>query len=236
MNDPIPLSDDSTEATDFERSLLQCAQEQRLPSEARREIWAGIALQCLPAAVVVPPAATAAAHAGLKLGTWLKGLVFLASLGGLGAAAHFLLHSPAVEPPQVGASVVSKTPVTEAMTRDEAPAAAAVIAEPERPVVAPPPSAHEVVNRETTLRDESLAVLEARRALRSGSAGHAVRLLEQARLRFPKGALGQEREALTIEALAKTGDSANAQRRARAFLRSYPKSPYAADVQSLAKP
>ncbi len=101
---------------------------------------------------------------------------------------------------------------------------------------ATPASSHDVASRETTLRDESLAVLEARRTLRSGDAAQALRLLDQARQCFPKGALGQEREALTIEALAKSGNAASAKRRAQAFLHAYPKSPYAADLQSIANP
>jgi hypothetical protein len=47
--------------------------------------------------------------------------------------------------------------------------------------------------------------------------------------------LGQEREALTIEALAKSGQSALARRRAEAFLRVHPSSPYVADVRRIAE-
>jgi outer membrane protein assembly factor BamD (BamD/ComL family) len=78
-------------------------------------------------------------------------------------------------------------------------------------------------------------VLEARAALRAGDAARCLTLLEQARARFPRGALGQEREALTVEALARAGQSAAAKRRAAAFLRAHPQSPYVADLRRLAE-
>jgi outer membrane protein assembly factor BamD (BamD/ComL family) len=81
------------------------------------------------------------------------------------------------------------------------------------------------------LKEESQAVMAARQALRSNDAGRALHLLEQAQVRFKRGALTEEREALTIEALAKTGQSAQASARAQAFLAQYPRSPHAADVQ-----
>ena len=88
-----------------------------------------------------------------------------------------------------------------------------------------------ISSAESQLGEESLAVLTIRQALRSGNHGLALQLLEQARGRFPRGTLGQEREALMIEALAQSGARAAAEKRAVAFLRAYPKSPYAADVQ-----
>jgi hypothetical protein len=86
------------------------------------------------------------------------------------------------------------------------------------------------------LREESIALLAARAALRAGDAARSLTLLEQARVRFPRGALGQEREALTIQALAQSGERASARRRADAFLRAHPQSPYVADVRLLATP
>jgi hypothetical protein len=81
------------------------------------------------------------------------------------------------------------------------------------------------------LLEESQTVLEARAALRGGDSARCLRLLDQARERFGRGGLGQEREALAIEALARSGQSAAAHRRALAFLQKYPQSPYSADVR-----
>ena len=63
-----------------------------------------------------------------------------------------------------------------------------------------------------------------------------MRVLEAAREQFAGGALLQEREALTIEALARTGRRAEANRRAEAFLRAFRGSPHAAAVRELASP
>jgi hypothetical protein len=89
-----------------------------------------------------------------------------------------------------------------------------------------------VTERASRLREESLLLGQARDALRGGNAGEALRLLEVSRTRFPDGMLGQEREALTIEALARGGNRAAASARAAAFVRAYPQSPHAQRVQA----
>ena len=64
----------------------------------------------------------------------------------------------------------------------------------------------------------SSMVAHARRQLRSGNPSGAFRALVQARERFPRGVLVQEREALTIEALARSGQSSEARARCSDFL------------------
>ena len=71
----------------------------------------------------------------------------------------------------------------------------------------------------------------ARDALRAGDPGGALAMLEAARARFPRGVLLQERQVLTIEALAASGDRARASRQARGFLRQFPASPLASRVR-----
>lgn len=97
------------------------------------------------------------------------------------------------------------------------------------PTVAP----STVAPASSRLSEESQLVLEAREGLRAGRASLVLRQLEAARARFPEGALAQEREALTIEALCRSGQTAAARRRAEAFARTYPGSPHAARVQQL---
>jgi hypothetical protein len=101
----------------------------------------------------------------------------------------------------------------------------------------PAPASVEVVEREreTMLREEGRLVGEARDSLRRGDATGALAQLEQIRTRFPGGALAQEREALAIEALARSGQRAAASNRAAAFLRAYPTSQLAERVQEFAK-
>ncbi len=86
--------------------------------------------------------------------------------------------------------------------------------------------------RRSRLREEAAVIADARGALRSGNPGQALVLLEAARIRFPDGVLGQEREALSIEALARGGQSSAASARARAFLAAYPNSAHAEHIQS----
>ena len=85
--------------------------------------------------------------------------------------------------------------------------------------------------RASQLREESEMILGARRVLRAGDSWRALTLLDAARARFPEGILVQEREALSIEALVRSGQRALATKRAEAFLRAYPKSPHGADVK-----
>ncbi|HEX7453273.1 MAG TPA: hypothetical protein VF294_13350, partial [Polyangiaceae bacterium] len=204
----------------------------------KQAIWAGVALQCLP--VVAPPAAASAGlGAGSKLGLGvpplLKGLLVVASLGGASTATYWLTrapHSPSPPPaaPALGSAQASAVGAPSVTAEGLPAAAAASVTLP----AASAATAHAATATEgqSALRDESSAVLEIRRTLRAGDASGALRLLEQARQRFPHGALSQEREALGIEALAKSGAADAASRNAVAFLRAHPKSPYAADVQS----
>jgi hypothetical protein len=90
-------------------------------------------------------------------------------------------------------------------------------------------------DRETRLLEESRRLTDARDALRRGDASGALAQLADLQRAVPGGILGQEREALAIEALAKSGRSSEAQSRARAFLQAYPQSPHAARVEAFAR-
>lgn len=81
--------------------------------------------------------------------------------------------------------------------------------------------------------EESRMVTAARDALRAGDSASALSLLARAQQRFRAGVLGQEREALTVEGLAKSGQQAAAQVRGRAFLKNYANSPYSARIRAL---
>jgi hypothetical protein len=80
---------------------------------------------------------------------------------------------------------------------------------------------------------ESRQLERARAALRARDPDRALRLLKPSA--FPAAALAQEREALTIEALAaKPALRTQAAARARAFLAAYPQSPYRARIRVVA--
>jgi hypothetical protein len=89
--------------------------------------------------------------------------------------------------------------------------------------------------RASRLREEARVLRDAREALRRGDLAGAFAALEVARTEFAAGMLGEEREALTIELLAKSGQRETARQRARAFLRSFPRSAHADRVRSFAE-
>ncbi len=246
MTDPKYLSDEGSEATALERELLQAARGVRLSVSEKQAIWAGVTLLVVPAAASAAPsvAPAAATKAALGLTPLVKGVLLALGLGGLSAGGYWLSRGSEPAPAASAArSVVSASsasnasPVPAATTgvpvvADTAPAPSAASSGAPSKAASHEPSASE---QKSALSDESAAVLQIRRTLRAGDASGALRLLEQARQRFPRGALSQEREALGIEALAKSGATAAAARKAQAFLRAYPKSPYASDVQSFAE-
>lgn len=237
MTDPRRWSDQG-EAGDLTRELLLAGQARRMPEAERRAVWAGLSL-AVPGAPTAPGAEAAApAAATSALSAYLtKGVIFLAALGGLSVGA--LQFWPGSEPlAKPGASLpAARAPVAAAapLAEPEAPAETLAVAAPAEPAAPLGSEAKQRAPNASQLREESMAVLAARSALRSGNAARSLALLEQARSTFPRGALGQEREALTIEALARSGQSAVARRRAEAFVRAYPRSPHVADMRRIAE-
>ena len=249
MSDPKYLTDESSGASELMRELLQSAREVGLSESEKRAVWAGIALQ-IPPPSLAPAAelgatqggAASAVKTGLAASPWLKGLLVVLGIGGASAGFFGWKRGATESGAEKARAVTSASTVAPSANIATAePAASSDVSPPVDDANAVPsaalPSNASAANAsspdtKSALRDESLAVLEIRRTLRAGDANGALRLLEQARQRFPRGALGQEREALSIEALAKSGARDAAARKADAFLRAHPKSPYAADVQS----
>ena len=60
----------------------------------------------------------------------------------------------------------------------------------------------------------------------------ALALTDEHAQRFPSGMLGQEREAIAIEALVKLGRAAQAKARARSFFAAHPGSPYGSRIET----
>jgi hypothetical protein len=104
-------------------------------------------------------------------------------------------------------------------------------AQPAAPSVTSFPSSSPAPAPSSRLREEAAVLRRAREALRQNNLPAAFAELEVARTAFPRGALGEEREALTIELLARSGQRDMARRRAQAFLRIFPTSPHAANVR-----
>lgn len=141
--------------------------------------------------------------------------------------------SPPPATPVSPVAIVSQRAQHEAPSRPNAPtfgsAPAPSSAEFEVLNEAPRPSAQQ---RESELRQEALLLRQARQQLRVGDLAAASRSLEESRGRFAAPQLYQEREALTIELLFRSGQAAPAAQRARAFLQAFPGSAHSTHVKT----
>jgi hypothetical protein len=96
--------------------------------------------------------------------------------------------------------------------------------------VDPPPVSPNLLQLEALELARAKALLDAKRP------DEALKLLSAGGARFPAGPLGEEREAVTVDALVQTGRIQAARERARAFAAKHPKSPLLARVKALVEP
>ena len=82
------------------------------------------------------------------------------------------------------------------------------------------------------LREEAGMLGDVRSALAAGDGGTAAARLDEARARFPRTRLGQERDALEIRVAIANGDRARASTLARAFVTRYPDSPFRPGIEA----
>lgn len=81
-----------------------------------------------------------------------------------------------------------------------------------------------VMTRAQSLALERLLLEEARTALARGDGGSALSALDRHAQKFPRGALGEEREAMAVQALVATGRMPEAKSRAARFHKFFPQS------------
>jgi len=246
MTEPKRLSE-ALDASAEELDLLRSARP-AMPIGERDAVWSRIAAQVsLPLAPGAGPATSSGGALPSPVSSVVgsgKVLAAVALVATLGAGGYGVLRGsfPGGKPPSLGSApqapvngVASQPAKVLPPPSDSAlpasPSTSAAGLGPELHRAPPAASPASTASSSSLLREESLAVLEVRRALRAGDAALALRQLGEMETRFPRGALVQEREALTVEALASSGARALAERRAQAFLHRYPKSPYAADVE-----
>ena len=245
MNDPRRWTDEGGEATALERELVGAGRDAGPSREQKRTMWGAIAGQATPRgdgaqAPRRPPGA--AASTGL---TVLKGTTIVVLIGAGIVASYRTMRRPVAPHHAVvrtrAARRRRRTTSHSRRARRRPPSLIRAAEGPRSVKVAHPtprPNAAATTAlaenaRASQLREESAMILDARRVLRAGDPARALTLLDAARARFPDGILVQEREALTIEALVRSGQRALATKRAEAFLRDYPKSPHGADVRSV---
>lgn len=89
-------------------------------------------------------------------------------------------------------------------------------------------------SKQSELEEEATMLSRARSEVRDGKLSEAFATLEAAREKFSLPELRQEREALLIELLYRSGQRATAVERAKGFLIRYPKSPHTVQVRTIA--
>jgi len=260
MTDPHRLLSNLSDADDLERELLASIRQVAPPADAKSEAWAKLSVQLaavglvsvasvqsttaasLASSLAAPSATSATTAAAGASPAWLPGALkglfgklFLGvAVAGTGSALW--VHAQRGQPaPGVAASAVtveSSPPQATPARVEPTGEATAPIAMPEAaatPTESPVKPSSEA-SREDRLSAESKLLTRARAELRRGNSASAQQILEQMRVKFPNGVLGQEREVLSIEVLSARGNSDAARRRARAFIVAYPKSPHSAQL------
>jgi hypothetical protein len=245
MKDPERLLISSGD--DLERELLGSLRGDAPPTGAKAETWRKVGAQLAAVSIIggtVGSAAATTATTGI-VATLAKasavklaiGIAAAALVVGGGAVMVHRIGSHAVAPPDAVIPVtndareraLAAAPVEPVPDREVPPAPAAVVTSHGESVYSSgPPKAI----GEPTMRDrldaESALLTAARADLRGGDAEAAQATLARMQAEFPHGVLAQEREVLTIEALAADGKADAASRRARAFMAAHPESPHSA--------
>jgi outer membrane protein assembly factor BamD (BamD/ComL family) len=85
------------------------------------------------------------------------------------------------------------------------------------------------------LAEEGRLLASAHRLVQAGQGSEALRVLGNLKQRYPRSVLSQEREVLTIEALAATGDLAAARALTQKFLARHPQSPHASRLERFSR-
>ena len=181
-----------------------------------------------------PPPAVGSTSGGAGAVFGAKALLAAAVAGALvGSAVTYAVVSPPAEPrvaPKEITSVVTELAPLEAsapLPPLSPPSASAPLPSPSASARAPSPSPapSSTAPAASDLVRERELVDAARASLSQGKAAEALKLLREHEARFGGGQLGEERDALLVLALARTGQPAQARDKLRAFRVAHPKSP-----------
>jgi hypothetical protein len=255
VSDPSRLLDSSGD--ELERALLQAGSTYAASPELRDKTLAALGLT---GAAVTLGAGALVAGSSSKLGiSSLLAKVSTAKLAVIAVGAGAALAVPIVmsdpEPsPEPVARAVAALPSPQpgiaraprAVSEHQAPAASppseqaaapgapAAAEAPEPTAVGRAPLSSKPLSSAEALRVELAQLDAARSKLASGRSEEALALLDAYDRSAPRGMLKLEAEVLRIDALSRSGRTALAQSRARAFLARHPKSVLAARVRRIA--
>jgi hypothetical protein len=206
-------------------SLLDAEREGAPPREALDRVWTRVAGFVPPPAAPPGGASGAGGAGGASTGGWL------ASHAGVVAAVTFAVGAA------TGAGVMSvmRPPPAERVVYVDrlsppspvalpAPASATSPSPPASAVEDAPPIPRSAPPAASSLSLERGVLADARAALAAGDAARALRLSDEHLRRFPRAQLGEEREAIAIQALVGLGRYDEARARAARFRASSPHS------------
>ena len=217
-----PLPEELDQRLNAERGFPPVAPE----VEAR--LWAALA-PLVPSRAAVRSlepvaAATRARPFGRLVGAkWPLAVAF--TLGGVAGAA---LHATTSKPTEV-VRVVQVAAPERAATEAPPPAARSVPVAPlaprhKVPAKLPPVASSQAVAKDPAVAAERALIEMGRTALGRGQARAAYEAMVEHEQRFPRGRLGEERDAIRIQALVEVGQLAAARLLAEGFARDYPRS------------
>jgi hypothetical protein len=223
--------DDADPELKLERTLLRRLNAQQPPVGSVERGWAALAGEI--GALGPGSAAThATAQHTLATSKWVAFAKLGAAVGVAGGVVWGSVQllsgeaappAPALAPaPRAHGSPAASPPAPAPLANESAPLESAPRSEQQPSRAALPGS---------TLAEEGKLLAKARQLAQSGHAREALELLQASAQRFPRSVLSQEREVLTIEALAASGNLPSAKQRAQRFLQRYPTSPYLERLQ-----
>ncbi len=180
------------------------------------------------------PASGVARHAASPLWRTLLPLATLVVGGGIGASVQAMRAPSIVYVDRTVVAISSSVPAP----RETLPVAPVVVDPPvavqERVVAGPSTSTrgHAFESEAQQLAQERRAIDDARVALGAGDTTRALKVLDEHARAFPRGILREEREALSVRALARAGRATEARTRAATFHKDFPESLFASGVDA----
>jgi hypothetical protein len=222
--------------SELERSLLNAGRGYTASASSRARALAAVGL------VGATASSTAAASAITKAGV-VKWVVAVALVAGAAVpTARYLRRSgagPALTTSAAPVPSIAVAPLA-APSPVAAPDEPSATTDTATPTVEPPPSGPSNAARSESkpaapaLSAELGALDAARSKLARGDATGALTALDAYARNFPHGKLGLEAEVVRIDALAKSGQTAAARKRAEAFMKRHPDSVLASRVRAYA--
>ena len=217
-----------TRLTPKAEELVQAGREALRPRDADRArvfqaLLPRIGVGAAAGAASLNTASTAPASPAAASGIVAKIAAAVVAMGVAGAGVYLALRpgaQPAGPPPAASVAAVPAPPVDR--TPESAPSAVpqAEPAEKSEPVASSRPA--------DKLAEEVAILSKASAELHSGRPAAALKVLDEHRRKFPRGALGQERTSARIQALCALGRTKEAQSELARLARTAPNSPHVA--------